>query len=104
MANRKSTPTDPQPDNEVTFTASAANAVIENFVLRLHLNDDYVVALTEADSNMDSTIYLFDPTGGRVALGIMHIAPQATESDILRVTKNLVKGILGAWTRSTELM
>jgi len=76
----------------------------EDWMCKIVLNNDYTIAASKTNSNMDSTIVLFDRFGGSVHLGIMSISPQATESDVNRVVKKLASSIIGGLGRSPNLL
>jgi hypothetical protein len=87
--------------------APAAKAVApqpDEWMCKIVLNNDYTIAASKANSNMDSTIVLFDRFGGSVHLGIMSISPQATETDVNRVVKKLASAIIGSLGRSPNLL
>ena len=74
------------------------------WLVNIQLNDDYTVAATPADSNMDSNIMLFDHIGGAIRLGTIHISPQATETDVQRVVKKLAASIIAGLSRAPSLL
>jgi hypothetical protein len=87
--------------------APAAKAVApqpDEWMCTIVLNNDYTVAASKANKNMDSTIVLFDNVGGSINLGTMSISPQATESDVNRVVKKLASSIIGNLGRSPNLL
>jgi hypothetical protein len=76
----------------------------DEWMCKIVLNNDYTIAASKANKNMDSTIVLFDSVGGSIHLGTMSISPQATETDVNRVVKKLASAIIGSLGRSPNLL
>lgn len=76
----------------------------DEWMCKIVLNNDYTIAASKANKNMDSTIVLFDSVGGSIHLGTMSISPQATETDVNRVVKKLAASIIAGLGRSPNLL